>query len=77
MMSGCSCAVRSKWSNRSAKRLGEGRLGDEGVDELRIVDVTASPNPQRSQVNTLSGGSGGALPPVVVFAGHANNQLTS
>lgn len=44
---------------------------------LRIADATASPNSPGPQVNTLGDGSGGALPRVVVFAGHANNQLTT
>lgn len=31
--SGCSCAVRSRWSNRARERHGEGRLGGERSDE--------------------------------------------
>ncbi|MFE5709109.1 hypothetical protein, partial [Rhodococcus koreensis] len=44
---------------------------------LRIADVIASLNSPGLQVNTLGDGGAGALPRVVVFAGHANNQLTS
>ena len=55
------------------------REGRNGVYDVNADHPGSFPglNPQRPQVNTLSGGSGGALPPVVVFAGHANNQLMS